>query len=579
MEILDKLHKIRAIFGGSRAGLESGIMALAGNMGEALFRDEAAGILADIIDRAKILPDAYRSYRPMVQDGILFFISKLPLKRLAGLLAHQVSMDENVDAGKRLVEFAKQVPTFQKLGQMIARNRHMDPRVRDWLVQLENGSCETDAEDLCRMIEETLGPDQERFRIRMDRTLLSEASVGAVLPFTWKEQESGLEREGVFKALKPEIDVRLEEEMAALDLLTEYFEERRHLYPFGEFRFRELFEDVKAALREELDLSGEQANLLLANQFYKKNKEILVPTPTAFSSRHFTAMSRVDGTKVNDALVLPEDRKQAAEIIFRAIVCRPLFSSEDFPIFHGDPHAGNIFSAGREDSGTLRIALLDWSQTGRLAKRWRVSILKFIQGVIRDDEETICRALDAFTVESPESARNAEVSRAVGKVISLPEYRKASLIKKVFIMMERLSFHGVRFHKDLLLFRKSFFTLDGLLHDLDPDFNMDHAVMAYIRDLLIAELPRRIAALLIPISDAPEKYRSLLSNKDLQMLLLCHAVEFIRKNTHVIREFMEKHTGTINALFCLPKIFSSRTAKVLLGLYYLYRMRDAAAEA
>jgi ubiquinone biosynthesis protein len=575
-----KIDQVRALCDDQVPGrLESVVSDLAGTPGEAIFRDQAVEILADIIDHAGIIPDAYRSYRPIVRDGILHFISKLSMERLAGLVAHQMRLDEDADPGKRLVEIAKQVPTFHKLGQIIARNRHMDPRVRAWLVQLENGSYGTDATDLRRMIEGDLGDDLQRFRVRIDDEILAEASVGAVLPFTWTIPGSGRERSGVFKTLKPGIVFRLEEEMAALDSVGAYFEPRRHHYEFGEFRFQDLFGDVRDSLLEELNLEGEQANLLRAHRFYRKNGQVNIPMPAPFSTRYFTAMARVDGDKVTDALYWSEERKQAAEVIFRAVVCGPLFSDEESPVFHGDPHAGNIFSAPSTDGEALSVSLLDWSQSGRLEKQWRVSILKFIQGVIRDDDGEICRAISALSADAPEEQRDRRIETAVEKIKHLAEYRDAAMIKKIFIMLEQLTYHGIRFHKDLLLFRKTFFTLDGLLHDLDPEFNMDQAMMAYIRDLLIGELPRRIAALLVPIKDAPEKYRSLLSNKDLQLLLLCQAVEVVRKNIHVVREFMEKHSGLIVSLFCLPKILRSRTAKVLLGLYYLYRMRDAAAEA
>jgi ubiquinone biosynthesis protein len=289
-------------------------------------------------------------------------------------------------------------------------------------------------------------------------------------------------------------------------------------------------------------------------------------------------MSRIGGGKVTDSLVSPSDRKQAADTIFRAIVCAPLFSAEEFPKFHGDPHAGNIFYAGPSAEGGLQIGLLDWSQAGCLERRWRVSILKFIKGILLDDETTICRAAGALSSDLTCDSQEVRIAGAVRRIQALGEYRAASLMKKTFIALEQLSFEGIRFHRDLLLFRKAFFALDGLLHDLDPEFNMDQAMMAYIRDLIIGELPRRIAALLVPISDAPEKYRSLLSNRDLQMLLICQAMEFVKKNAHKVRDFMERHAGMIDSLLCLPKVFSSRTAKVLLGLYYLYRMRDAAAE-
>jgi ubiquinone biosynthesis protein len=580
LDAANTIGRIRSLCDGQTPSqLESSILELAAAMGESYFRDQAAKMLADIIDGAGIIPDAYHAYRRVVRDGILHFISMLPTRRLAGLLAHQACLDEQADAGERLLELAKQAPTLHKLGQMIARNRHVDPRVREWLIQLENGSYGTDAAGLSRMIEDELGSDLCRFSIRMDAQLLAEASVGAVLPFSWREPGADTEREGVFKALKPMVSARLSEELDALDALADYFEARRQCYALGNFRFRELFEDVRSALLEELDLVAEQENLRQARRFYRKNKHIRIPRPAPFSSRHFTAMSRIDGGKVTDTLVYKEDRKQAADTIFRAIICGPLFSAEEFPIFHGDPHAGNIFSAGHSAQGDLEIGLLDWSQTGCLERRWRIGILKFVQGVILDDKARICRAVETLSSDNPGGLGEEKISGAVDGVLCLPEYRAASLMKKVFIALERLSFEGVRFHRDLLLFRKAFFTLDGLLHDLDPEFNMDQAMMAFIRDLIVGELPRRIAALLIPISDAPEKYRSLLSNKDLQMLLICQAMEFVKKNAHRVREFMERHAGMIDSLFCLPKVFSSRTAKVLLWLYYLYRMRDAVAEA
>ena len=189
----------------------------------------------------------------------------------------------------------------------------------------------------------------------------------------------------------------------------------------------------------------------------------------------------------------------------------------------------------------------------------------------------IRRAVMALSSEEAEDTLRDRINGAVHEIIRVREYLDAPLMKKAFIMMDRLSVQGIRFPKDLLLFRKSFFTLDGLLHDLDPEFDMDQAVMAYMRDLLIGELPHRLAAFLVPIGDTPECYRSLLSNKDLQMLLICQAMDCIRKNADMVKEFIEKNSGLMNSLFCLPMFFTARFAKVLLGLYYLFRLGGSAA--
>jgi ubiquinone biosynthesis protein len=385
-------------------------------------------------------------------------------------------------------------------------------------------------------------------------------------------------QKGVFKVSRPDIETLLEEELAALDRMAEFFDDYRHLYPLGDFRYKELFGDVKAALLKELDFRNEQENLALARRFYRKNKRIHVPQLAPFSSRHFTAMTRIEGGKVTDVIDSRKGRKQAADSIFRAIICAPLFSAEASPVFHGDPHAGNIYCKGLASDGEPAIALLDWSQTGRLERGWRINLLKLIQGTMLGSTVTICRAVAALSPDASQDGAEIDIAGAVKTVMAMEEYRKASLVKKTFVLLERLSFQGVRFHGDLLLFRKSFFTLDGLMHDLDREFNMDLALMAYIRDLIVDELPRRIAVLLAPISDAPEKYRSLLSNRDLQMLLLCQASEFVKKNAHKVRDFMERYAGMVDSLFSLPKFFSSRTAKVLLGLYFMYRMRDSVAE-
>jgi ubiquinone biosynthesis protein len=409
----------------------------------------------------------------------------------------------------------------------------------------------------------------------LDRRILSEASVGGVVPFSWVAPESRTEKQGVFKVLKPNIGPCLEEELTVLDYLADYFDSRRQEYSFGRFRFRPLFEDVKTALHEELNLPGEQRNLTRAYSFYKKDRTVCIPTLAPFSSPRFTAMSFMPGAKVTDALTCEEDRKQAAHTLFRAIICAPLFSRQEHPIFHGDPHAGNIFSSGRSETGDVRVTLLDWSQCGRLAKHWRISILKFVQGVIRDDEKMICGAVSALSVDTVHESSGRRIEQTVRELTATAAYSSAPLMKKAFIMLDRLSVQGIRFPKDLLLFRKTFFTLDGLLDDLDPEFDMDQAVMTYMRGLLIRELPERIAVLLAAVDDAPERYRSLLSNKDLQMLFICHAIDIIKRNAGMAKDLMEKYVSLLTGLFRLPTFFAARLVKILLGLYYLYKLESS----
>ena len=69
----------------------------------------------------------------MVGDGIRFLLSRLTIPRIAGLIADQARAALNTPSGARLLMLAQKLPTLHKLGQMIARNRHLDPSFKQWL--------------------------------------------------------------------------------------------------------------------------------------------------------------------------------------------------------------------------------------------------------------------------------------------------------------------------------------------------------------------------------------------------------------------------------------------------------------
>jgi len=51
---------------------------------------------------------------------------------------------------------------------------------------------------------------------------------------------------------------------------------------------------------------------------------------------------------------------------------------------------------------------------------------------------------------------------------------------------------GFVFPPDLMLFRKAIFTLEGVIVDLWPSFDMDAAVMQYLTTLVTREIPHAL---------------------------------------------------------------------------------------
>jgi hypothetical protein len=72
----------------------------------------------------------------------------------------------------------------------------------------------------------------------------------------------------------------------------------------------------------------------------------------------------------------------------------------------------------------------------------------------------------------------------------------------------------------MLLFRKSFFTIEGILHDLDPQFDMDAYLTTLLRELAGEELPKRLLYHAFPYWDRALNYKSRLSNAELPYFLL-----------------------------------------------------------
>jgi ubiquinone biosynthesis protein len=421
---------------------------------------------------------------------------------------------------------AEKIPTLHKLGQILARNRYLDPAFRKWLIRLENGIGNSPVEPILEKVRHELVKSSTLKSVNIDDTILSEASVGAVVGFTWPAPDGAQIIRGVFKVVKPGIETKLQEEFDILEKLADYFVRRKDRYPLKDFLFREICADIRAALEKELALDGEQAHLRQAAHFYR-HTGVEIPGLLPLCTDQMTAMTLVAGDKITDVVLMPEDRARSARALFRAVVWHPLITSQDRAIFHGDPHAGNIFAA----PGDPRPVLLDWSMAGVLLRQQRLTIIRLVQHILLEDPAGIYNAIyDLSVSDSAEKHWSEErIKKAISEVLSEPEYAQATLLFKAFTLVDRLAVKGIRFPQDLLLFRKAFFTVDGILHDLDPNFNMDTYLFALMGALAAEELPQRWLFQALPWMDHPANYKSNLANIELQVFFLRCLAKLITK--------------------------------------------------
>jgi ubiquinone biosynthesis protein len=533
---LDQARKlINGLSDQTPAGMSAMIRSAAGRMGQEPFQAQAACELIRAICPADMVPQIYQDYRQIFHDGLKFFFAHIHSDRLIGILADQILTGHDADPEQRIARIARQIPTLHKLGQTLARNRNISPGLRQRLIALENGIYQAQADPLIQRVSGELNRFLTPFSIVIDRCVLAEASVAEVIGFSWTSPDTHARSRGVFKILKPGIREKLAEEFGLLDRLAVFFHQNRTRYPLKDFRFIETFRDIKAALEDEVNLSGEQARLTCAARFFKGEESVSIPKLIpCFCTPDITAMEEIPGGKITETAESSEQKHGYARNLFQALIWRPVFSADDETLFHGDPHAGNILSAKG------RAAILDWSLAGTLSKIQRIGIVRLMLSMMMEDPHLIRKAVANLSNSAPPDEKLADI---ISDIMNTPEYAQVRFLKRAFFFIDQTALRGIGYPQSLLLFRKAFFTLDGVLNDLAPDFSMDDFLMRHLEGLFRQEAVKRWMYMFMPGFDAPENYSSLLSNQDLQSLFIRFFEKNLKKGMNLVNELTGKNAA------------------------------------
>jgi ubiquinone biosynthesis protein len=458
------------------------------------------------IDISPLVPDEFAQFRPLVSDSVAFFVERLPMPRIVELIADQCALAADASAEERLATLISRCPTLHKLGQVVARDRRLAPSLRRCLQALESMEPATPVAAVAATISREIGAQCPQ-SLSIDSRALAEASVALVIPFTFDALTGERPLHGVLKALKPDIKERLEEELEIWSSLAVFIDERCEQDGLPLLRCAEIFETVRELLAKEVRLDLEQANLAEAAKFYADAEQIQIPVLLPCSTPSITVMERVFGTKVTDARHLSErDRTELASLVLRELVAKPIWSTKPWAMFHADPHAGNLLYT--EDQ---RLAILDWSLVGHLDKTEREQTAQIVLGALNLDAYRVHRAIAAMAIGVPdETALREVVDRAVG---ALYRTEPPSLRWLLNLLSDTMFKAGVGFGKDLVLFRKSVLTLEGVAADVSTGTSLSRVLPLSGGLELLREWARRCVA--SPIS---RDFGTHVSNLDLLSL-------------------------------------------------------------
>jgi len=478
-------------------------------------------LLEQLVHRSRvldILSPELESWRAFVHDSLLFFLDRLSDERLLERMLRQFQLPATSSRGEQFLSFVSETPTLQKFGQILARNPGLPEDFRRSLQRLENSVSTTSRKELVDLISQEIGAEiLARYQIQFASTVLAEASVGAVIEVSLTLPGESRARKAVCKVIKPSAEKGLLEELEIFEQLTVFVMEQGDSYGLGDTPLAQMFAEIKDALSREILVVQEQQNLVSAYKYYSENPRILVPAVYPLSTEKVTFMEFVEGEKITEAF--PGDRrlrKILARRLSDVLTYEVLFSKAERAMFHGDPHAGNVFHVTVQGTDPFRIALLDWGLAGSFDRNQRKDLAQLLVGLYLSDGKRLRNHVGVLIEGGLPSSPSAR--RQIDAIVesSLQSKSTQDSFAVLQILITNLAKEGHKIPFDLALFIKSQLTIAGILSELDPDLRQDDHVMGRLQGQVFKEFPKRLLYTLSIVGWNSHDYPSLLSNEDVR---------------------------------------------------------------
>ena len=399
-----------------------------------------------------------------VRHGFADLINRMHLSRLIPGRYSEDGRFRDIAVPVRLrMTFEELGPTFVKLGQVLAGRADLIPRpFVDEFEKLQDEVASVPPEQIKAHVEKELGrPIGEAFS-EFDTTPIAAASIaqvhGAVLP-DGRRVAVKVQRPGIERQIQNDISI-----LRGLAILLErYIPESRTFNPTG------LVEEFFRTILLETDFRVEANNL----RRIRKNLEVLpkVAIPMVYpelSTKGLLVLERFEGIRFSDreaVLRAGIDPVGVVETGARAFFHMVMHDG----LFHGDPHAGNLFIL---PDG--RLGFIDFGIVGRLSRRVRDSIITIFIALIEEDFETVaneytdlCPMTGPFDIAALQKDLMDSISPYIG--MSLGEVNIGRILLESTAIAVR---HRLQVPRELMLLFKAIFTIEALGKRLEPSFDL-----------------------------------------------------------------------------------------------------------
>jgi ubiquinone biosynthesis protein len=269
----------------------------------------------------------------------------------------------------------------------------------------------------------------------------------------------------VVKVQRPEAARQVRRDIDLMFQFAELLDARMDLG----FATTPVVEEFSRAINRELDYNLEARNAMRFETNFADDPNVVIPQVyRRYSGRHVLTLQRFEGPTLNQPAVaeLPiSERRELAEAIARCWFKQILIDG----FVHADPHPANIVYLGEG-----RIGLLDFGMAGVIREDDLEEGTRLFMHIMHADIMGVKRSLRRLGVQWAPSVDQA-VTEAVEEAFSryfgasLRSVDMHALLHQVFDMVYALR---LRLPSRFLILDKAVLTLEGVVSQLYPDFNL-----------------------------------------------------------------------------------------------------------
>ncbi len=439
-------------------------------------------MLRETLSMVRDLPRLHDITAVMIRYGWGDFVRLLGIANLlerAGRLLHWKTSSEvtQLDLPVRIrLALTELGPSFVKLGQILATRVDVFPAA--WIAEFEKLHSQVPPvpfELLQADLERALGGSVDSVFAEFDREPFAAASIAQVHRARLLDGVPV-----VVKIRRPDIQTKIDADLRILTHLARLME--LEMPDMKRYRVVQIVGQLQRSLLRELDLAKEARNLETFAKHFESDDTVHIPKVYwEFCGERVNVQEEligIPGSQIARAEAegfdLPLLAARGADAVLKMILLDGYF--------HADPHPGNvIYLPGN------RIGLIDFGMVGRVTDNRREQLIDFLQALIQKNESGMLNVLTLWAgdVEIDEERLTYDISELIFGYdnLSLKDIRLGGLLSEVTALMRD---NHLAMPPDLTLLFKALITLEGLGHQLDPDFHMVDQLTPFVSRVLEA---------------------------------------------------------------------------------------------